>query len=138
MAIFQLVHAYRRHRYNDIQVAIPLSKMSFERVTSLYDLADSAYDAPEIKLYSHNLGHVPIIDHNPRRGKKKEFEPAKKHRYAQRSSVERVNGRLKDHFCGRFIWVNFLLPKILKIFINAILLIKCLTNTTIAIISHHI
>jgi hypothetical protein len=35
-------------------------------VTSLYDLMDSAYDAPEIAQRSHALGHVPIIDKNPR------------------------------------------------------------------------
>ena len=29
---------------------------------------DSAYDAPQIRSYSAELGHVPIIDTNPRRG----------------------------------------------------------------------
>ena len=36
-------------------------------VDSLYDLMDSAYDAPEIRAFSQKLGHVPIIDLNPRR-----------------------------------------------------------------------
>ena len=35
--------------------------MTAERVTNLYDLMDAAYDAAEI-----SLGHVPIIDVNPR------------------------------------------------------------------------
>ena len=35
-------------------------------VTNLYDLMDAAYDAAEIKAHSEALGHVPIIDVNPR------------------------------------------------------------------------
>ena len=52
---------------HDSQVAIPLATMTAQRVTSLYDLMDSAYDAPEIRAHSEALGHVPIIDVNPRR-----------------------------------------------------------------------
>ena len=52
---------------HDSQVAIPLATMSAARVTNLYDLMDSAYDAAEIRAYSESLGHVPIIDVNPRR-----------------------------------------------------------------------
>ena len=33
---------------HDSQVAIPLVKMSSERVSNLYDVMDSAYDAPQI------------------------------------------------------------------------------------------
>ena len=41
---------------HDSQVAVPLIQMSSDRVTYLYDLADSAYDAPHIKGYSRLLG----------------------------------------------------------------------------------
>ena len=51
---------------HDSQVAIPLATMTASRVTNLYDLMDSAYDAPEIKAKSRALGHVPIIDPHPR------------------------------------------------------------------------
>ena len=51
---------------HDSQVAIPLATMTAERVTNLYDLMDSAYDAAEIRAKSIALGHVPIIDANPR------------------------------------------------------------------------
>ena len=51
---------------HDSQVAIPLATMTAKRVTNLYDLMDSAYDAPEIKAKSRALGHVPIIDPHPR------------------------------------------------------------------------
>ena len=51
---------------NDCQVAIPLATMTAARVTNLYDLMDAAYDAAEIRAHSESLGHVPIIDVNPR------------------------------------------------------------------------
>jgi hypothetical protein len=41
-------------------------------------------------------GHVPLIDHNPRGGKKEEFEPADAVRYRECSGAERANGHLKD------------------------------------------
>ena len=52
---------------HDSQAAIPLATPTARRVTSLYDLMDSAYDAPEIRAFSQKLGHVAIIDTNPRR-----------------------------------------------------------------------
>ena len=52
---------------------------------------------------SARLGHVAIIDHNPRSGEKKEFAPAQAIRYHQRSSAERVNSHLHDNHGGRHI-----------------------------------
>jgi len=91
---------------HDSQAAIPLTQMSAERVTSLYDMMDSAYDAEQIKEFSQSVGHVPIIDPNPRRGDKREMEPAKKIRYNERSTSERVNSMLKDNYGGRHIRVR--------------------------------
>jgi hypothetical protein len=91
---------------HDSQAAIPLMQMTSKRVVSLYDLMDSAYDAPQIKEYSQGLSHVPIIDPNPRRGEKIPLEPARKARFAQRSSVERVNSYLKDNHGGSHIRVK--------------------------------
>jgi hypothetical protein len=91
---------------HDSQVAIALAQMSAERVTSLYDLMDAAYDAPQIHAYSKRLGHVPIIDHNPRSGEKKLMDPATKTRFGKRSCVERVNSDLKDNFGGDHIRVK--------------------------------
>ena len=51
---------------HDSQAAIPLATMTVARVTNLYDLMDSAYDAPEIRAHSASMGHVAIIDVNPR------------------------------------------------------------------------
>jgi hypothetical protein len=85
---------------------IPLAQMSAERVTSLYDLMDAAYDAPQIHEYSAKLGHVPIIDNNPRCGEKKHMDPATKARFAERSAAERVNSDLKDNHGGSHVRVK--------------------------------
>jgi hypothetical protein len=52
---------------HDSQVAIPLARMTSERVINLYDVMDSAYDVPQIHDMSRQLGHIPLIDTNPRR-----------------------------------------------------------------------
>lgn len=91
---------------HDSQVAIPLMQMTSERATVLYDLADSAYDAPEIKAVSKALGRVPIIDPNKRRGEAIELTPAEKVRYRERSTVERGNSELKDNYGARHVRVK--------------------------------
>jgi hypothetical protein len=95
---------------HDSQVAIPLAQITAQRVTNLYDLMDSAYDAPEIYAASRALGHVPIIDPKPRRGTKAEhaaearakrcanYQLAEERRYDERTAAERVNGSLKDNY----------------------------------------
>lgn len=52
---------------HDSQAAIPLASMTAQRVTSLYDLMDCAYDANEIHAHSRSLGHVPLIAPHDRR-----------------------------------------------------------------------
>jgi hypothetical protein len=91
---------------HDSQVAIPLAQMTAGRITSLYDLMDAAYDAPQINAFSTALGHVPIIDTNPRRGEKKEMDPAQAVRFRNRTTAERVNSNLKDNYGGRFVRVR--------------------------------
>lgn len=91
---------------HDSQAAIPLMQMTSQRVTSLYDLMDAAYDAPQIREFSEALCHVPIIDPNHWRGEKILMDPARKARFANRSSVERVNSYLKDNYGGNHIRVK--------------------------------
>jgi hypothetical protein len=105
---------------HDSQVAIPLMTMTEQRVPYLYDVMDSAYDAEAILAHSRARGRVPVVAPHPRRGTKKpsavpkvrppkfapEMDPAKQIRYAERTMSERVNGRLKDNFGGRYIWVR--------------------------------
>lgn len=97
---------------NDSQVAIPLMTMTSARVTCLYDLMDSAYDADQILAHSRQLNHVPIAAVHPRRGTKKpskmqkvfpdkptpQLTWAQQERYKTRTMSERVNARLKDEF----------------------------------------
>lgn len=109
---------------HDSQVAIPLATMTAQRVVSLYDLMDSAYDAGEIHSHSRSLGHVPLIaphsgtvpirhltERNSLRGgdrrktlparrarKRLPFDPAEERRFEIRTMSERVNARLKDEF----------------------------------------
>jgi len=94
--------------------------MSSERMANLYDVMDSAYDVPQIHDMSRQLGHIPLIDVNPRRNKalKDELTAENKRcrrvghktaeaiRYNERSTVERVNAHLKDEFGGRVVRVR--------------------------------
>jgi hypothetical protein len=105
---------------HDAIVAIPLMTMSAQRVTWLYDVMDSAYDANAILDHCASLNHVPIVQPHPRRNGKsksvlpKVFQPqlapemtwAQKERYKERSTIERVNARLKDEFGARHIGVR--------------------------------
>jgi hypothetical protein len=91
---------------HDSRAAIPLSLMSNDRVTSLYDVMDAAYCSIELQEHCRSLGHVPLIDHNPRGGKKDEFEAADAIRYRERTVAERSNARLKDEFGARNIMVK--------------------------------
>jgi len=105
---------------HDSQAAIPLATMSAERTTNCYDLMDAAYDAEAVREHSRSLGHVPLIDINPRGDKalaeelKAEakrlecihLELPEQVRYRERSAGERVNGRLKDEFGGRYVRVR--------------------------------
>lgn len=115
---------------HDSQAAIPLMTMSTERVTYLYDLMDSAYDAAAIRAHSLQLGHRPITDH-PKRVRKtgerkvplrknsrswtrviekelraEEMTWAEQDRFAERTMVERVFSRLKDEFGFRSLRVR--------------------------------
>ena len=91
---------------HDSRAAVPLSLMSAQRVTSLYDLMDAGYCSAELQAHSRDLDHVPLIDHNPRGGIKDEFEPADAIRYRERTVAERSNARLKDEFGGRVVMVK--------------------------------
>ena len=93
---------------HDSQVAIPLMTLTSGRVTHLYELMDSAYDADSIHAHSRQLNHVPIIAPHPRRGTKKPSQMQKvlpdkpmpqltweqQERFKTRTMSERVNARL--------------------------------------------
>jgi len=134
-------------RVHDSQGGIPLLQLTHARIRSCYDLFDSAYDAKEIRAVSTGLGHVPIIDANMRRaGTKAEREALgklpfsrldvdralldtdRRRHFNARSSVERLNSRLKDDTGARMIRVRghpkvhaFLMCGLLVIFAEALL-----------------
>ena len=91
---------------HDSRAAIPLSLISAQRVTNLYDVMDAAYCSFELHEHCRSLGHVPLIDHNPRKGEKEAFEPADAVRYNERTVAERSNARLKDEFGARCVRVQ--------------------------------
>ena len=105
---------------HDSQAAIPLARLTAQRITHLYDLMDSAYDARLIHEQVRGLGQIPIIDAHPRRdaAQKAELQAEAKRRkllnfnfaedvrYRERTTVERVNARLKDEFGGRTVRVR--------------------------------
>lgn len=101
--VFALTTAASVH---DSQAAIPMMRTTNQRIASLYDLMDSAYDAELIRKQSLDLGHVPIIDQNSRGKKAVEMEPDRDLRYDNRTSVERFFSRLKDSCGGRNVRVR--------------------------------
>jgi Transposase DDE domain/Transposase domain (DUF772) len=91
----------------DSQVAIPMMRTTASRVRSFYELMDAAYQADYLYQVALDLGHVPIIDHNPTRSKKKiPFEPDRARRYRHRTQSERFNAALKDDHGGREVRVR--------------------------------
>lgn len=105
---------------SDVNAAIPLMTITAQRVTSLYDVMDSAYDADAVLEHVRSLGHVPIVKPHPRRNGRSKSElpkifPGKKApemtwaqqaRFRERTTVERVYARLKDEFGGRNVRVR--------------------------------
>ena len=85
---------------------MPLAKMTSLRVTNLYDLMDSAYDCEALRKQSQQLGHVPIIERLERGKGLVPMAPHEARRYDERTTVERVNSRLKDEFGGRYVRVR--------------------------------
>ena len=107
---------------HDAVAAIPLMHLTTQRVTYLYEVMDSAYDAQAIVAESQQLGHVAVVQPHGRRATpesrasqvpkirirklKPQLCPAKMERYKTRTAVERVNARLKDEFGGRTVRVR--------------------------------
>lgn len=96
---------------HDSQVAISLAAMTAYWVVNLHDLMDDAGDAPEIGEYIAQLGRMPIIAATHRSPKRKQEMRAEvaarkaaggtlpeERRFDERTTVERVNRRLKDSF----------------------------------------
>jgi hypothetical protein len=136
---------YSSATVHDSSLALPLIKLSSEKVSYLYDLADAAYDNKIIKTYSQKQNHRPIIDINPKNSKKlkaqialaksekKILQPLKLYNnsddlhYNQRTSVERVNAYLKDSYgCSKIYYQGA--QKVASVFAFAVLSV-CITQS---------
>lgn len=91
---------------HDSRVALPLMRISAQRVDTCYELMDAAYCSTVIRQEIEAAGRVPLIDHNPRKGEKQEFAPHEAQRYKTRCGAERCNARLKDEFGARHVQVR--------------------------------
>ena len=91
---------------HDSRVALPLTRISAQRVDACYELMDAAYCSTVIREEIQAAGRVPLIDHNRRKGDKREFAPHEAQRYKTRSGAERCNARLKDEFGARHVQVR--------------------------------
>ena len=91
---------------HDSRLALPLTRISAQRVDACYELMDAAYCSTVIREEIQAAGRVPLIDHNRRKGDKREFAPHEAQRYKTRSGAERCNARLKDEFGARHVQVR--------------------------------
>jgi hypothetical protein len=91
---------------HDSRVALALTRISAQPVDACYELMDAAYCSTVIREEIQAAGRVPLIEHNPRKGERREFAPHEAQRYKTRSSAERCNARLKDEFGARHVQVR--------------------------------
>jgi hypothetical protein len=93
---------------HDSLAAIPLIRMTEERVDMLYYAADKAYDAKYIRDEIHDFGKVDLIDFNHRNNKndERQFTPQEKMRYAKRTFSESSFAQIKMNYLPRYILVR--------------------------------
>ena len=92
---------------HDSQLAVPMEKLTGQKVTFCYSLMDSGYDAKVISDFIISRERVPIIEPNNRRDQNRTpLDPAKQERYKTRTTVERSCSHLKDNLIPKEIYVK--------------------------------
>jgi hypothetical protein len=92
---------------HDSQLAIPMEKLTEQKVTFCYSLMDAGYDAKIIRGFIRSCERVPIIDPNKRNDKNRPpLDKAKQVRYNIRTTVERAYSHLKDNLIPKAIYVK--------------------------------
>jgi hypothetical protein len=92
---------------HDSQLAIPMEKLTEQKVTFCYSLMDAAYDAKTIFDFILSRERVPIIDPNRRNDENRPpLCPAQQERYKIRTVVERANSHLKDNLLPKALYVK--------------------------------
>jgi hypothetical protein len=111
---------------HDSMLAIPMEKMTEQRVTFCYSLMDPAYDAQTIRDFILSRERVPVIDRNKRKNENRPpLDPAKKERYKIRTTVERAYSHLKDNLIPKAIYVKGI-TKVSFILFSAVLCLAAL------------
>ena len=111
---------------HDSMLAIPMEKMTEQRVAFCYSLMDPAYDAQIIIDYILSRERVPIIEHNKRKNKNRPpLDPVKKERYKIRTTVERAYSHLKDNLIPKAIYVKGI-TKVSFVLFSAVLCLAAL------------
>jgi len=92
---------------HDSQVAIPLEKLTEQKVTFCYSLMDAGYDAKAIDGFIRSRGRVPIIDRNKRKdANRPPLDYAKQERFKIRTAAERAYSHLKDNLIPKSLYVK--------------------------------
>jgi transposase len=104
---FPLTAVVTAANVHDSRLAIPMEKLTEQKVTFCYSLMDSGYDAKTISDFIYSRKRVPIIDPNKRRDENRvTLDPAKQERYKIRTVVQRSNSHLKDNLIPKAIYVK--------------------------------
>jgi hypothetical protein len=92
---------------HDSQLAIPMEKLTEQKVRFGYGVMDAGYDAKIIHDFILSRERIPVIDpHNRGNENRPPPDPAKQERSKIRTAVERSNSPLKDSFIPRDIFVK--------------------------------
>jgi transposase len=92
---------------HDSRLAIPMEKLTEQKVTFFYSLMDAGFDAKPISDFILSRGRIPIIDPNKRNDKNRPpLDPAKQERYKIRTAVERSYSHLKDNLIPKSLYVK--------------------------------
>jgi molybdopterin-guanine dinucleotide biosynthesis protein len=109
-------------------LAIPMEKITGQRVTFCYSLMDPAYDAVAIEGFIRSRERVPIIAVNKRTAKNHPpLDPAKEDRYKIRTTVERANAHLKDALIPKALYMKGY-TKVLLVLFSAVLCLAALKH----------
>lgn len=85
---------------------MPLSHITKQRVTNLYDVMDAAYCSKELHDHCRELGHAPRSITILVAARRNTSSLPDEVRYRERTVAERTNARPKDEFGGRNIMVE--------------------------------
>ena len=92
---------------HDNQLAIPMEKLTKQKVISCYSFMDSRYNAKIIDDFICSRERIPIIDLNNHNNKNRVLlDPVKQERYKIRTVIERSNFHIKDNLMQKALYVK--------------------------------